>query len=170
VEGKFSSSKCASISQMCKREPPGADHLLFIANRKATSRYTLHWAKFGGDRRCTVASIAKATDATGASVAPPSSHMSRPLEFTALTLYTSDASVATDRRRLATIRCGPVAIFAECSTDASAAALTDAVSVCRASPRAPEQTLYRQTRQQCPRPRLSQSQQRVCRTRQRRLS
>jgi hypothetical protein len=112
----------------CAREnPPKAGHLLFIANRKATSRYTLHWAKFGGDRRCTVASVAKPTDAIGASVAPPSSHVSRPLEFTALALYASDASVATDRRRLTTVRRGLVDIFVERSMDASAAAPTDVV-------------------------------------------
>jgi hypothetical protein len=155
---------------MCKREPPRAGHLLFIANRKATSRYTLYWAKFGGDRRCTVASIAKLIDATGASVAPLISHVSRPLEFTALALYTSDASVATNRRRFATVRRGLVANFTERSTDVSTAAPTHTVSVCRASPHAPEQTLCRQTRQQCPRPRLSRSRQRVCRTHQRRLS
>jgi hypothetical protein len=33
VDGKFSSSKCASISQMCKREPPKPGHHLFIAPR-----------------------------------------------------------------------------------------------------------------------------------------
>jgi hypothetical protein len=33
VEGKFSSSKCASISQMCKREPLKPGHHLFIAPR-----------------------------------------------------------------------------------------------------------------------------------------
>jgi hypothetical protein len=40
VEGKFSSSKYASISQMCKREPPRAGHLLFIEWGRATSHYT----------------------------------------------------------------------------------------------------------------------------------
>jgi hypothetical protein len=39
---------------MCKREPPRASHLLFIANRNATSRYT----HVKSDRR----SHAKATD------------------------------------------------------------------------------------------------------------
>jgi hypothetical protein len=95
VEGVFSSSKCASISQMCKRGPPRAGYLLFIVNEKATSRYTLHWAIFGGDRRCSVASVAKPTDATGASVAPPSGYVSRPLEFTTLALYASDAYYAS---------------------------------------------------------------------------
>jgi hypothetical protein len=66
VEGKFSSSKCASISQMCKREPPRAGHLLFIANGKATSRYT----PVEGDRR----GHAKATDA----VVPRPSHLCAP--------------------------------------------------------------------------------------------
>jgi hypothetical protein len=33
VEGKFSNSKCASISQMCKREPLKPGHHLFIAPR-----------------------------------------------------------------------------------------------------------------------------------------
>jgi hypothetical protein len=70
VERKFSSSKYDSISQMCKREPLRAGHLLFIAKRKATSRYTLYWVIFGGDRRCTVAFVAKPIDATGAFVAP----------------------------------------------------------------------------------------------------
>jgi hypothetical protein len=47
VKGKFSSSKCASVSQMCKREPLKTGYLLFIANGKATSRYT----PVEGDRR-----------------------------------------------------------------------------------------------------------------------
>jgi hypothetical protein len=39
VEGKFSSSKYALISQMCKKKPLRADHLLFIAKGYTTSRY-----------------------------------------------------------------------------------------------------------------------------------
>jgi hypothetical protein len=70
VEEVFSSSKCASISPMCKREPSRAGHLLFILFHSRASHYQLHWTIFGGDRRCTVASIAKPTDTTGASVAP----------------------------------------------------------------------------------------------------
>jgi hypothetical protein len=54
VERKFSSSKCASISQICKRETSRAGHLLFIANEKATIRYT----SIESDRR----GHAKATD------------------------------------------------------------------------------------------------------------
>jgi hypothetical protein len=111
VEGVFSSSKCASISQMCKRGPPRAGHLLFITFHSRAIHYQLHWTIFEGDRRCTVASVAKPTDATGASVAPPSGHVSRPLEFTALALYASDASITTDRRRFTTVRRGPEAMF-----------------------------------------------------------
>jgi hypothetical protein len=58
VEGVFSSSKCASISQMCKSRPPRASHLLFITFHSRANRYQLHWTIFGGDRCCTVASIA----------------------------------------------------------------------------------------------------------------
>jgi hypothetical protein len=109
VEGVFSSSKYASISQMCKREPQRDGNLLFITFHSRASRYQLHWTIFGSDRRCTVSSHAKPTDATGASVSPPSGHVSRLLEFTALALYASDASVTTDRRHLATVRRGLVA-------------------------------------------------------------
>jgi hypothetical protein len=66
VERKFSNSKCASISQMYKREPPRAGHLLFIANGKTTSRYTL----VEGDRR----GHAKVTD----TVVPRPSHLCAP--------------------------------------------------------------------------------------------
>jgi hypothetical protein len=66
VERKFSSSKYASISQMCKREPPRVGHLLFIVNGKATSRYT----PIEGDRH----GHAKATDA----VVPRPSHLCAP--------------------------------------------------------------------------------------------
>jgi hypothetical protein len=49
VEGKFSTSKCASISQMCKSQPPRVGHLLFITFHLRASRYQLHWTIFGGD-------------------------------------------------------------------------------------------------------------------------
>ena len=96
VEGKFSSSKCASISQMCKREPPRAGHHIFIAKGKPTSRYTLHWAIFGGDRRCTVASVAKPTDARPASVALYSRHVSQRAQNQRSASSASDASDARD--------------------------------------------------------------------------
>jgi hypothetical protein len=70
VEGVFSRSKCASISQICKSEPPRAGHLLFITFHSRASRYQLHWTIFGGVRRCTVASVAKPIDATDVSIAP----------------------------------------------------------------------------------------------------
>jgi hypothetical protein len=57
-----------NISKVQERTPR-AGHLLFISKGKATSHYTLYWAIFGGDRRCTVASIAKPIDATGTSIA-----------------------------------------------------------------------------------------------------
>jgi hypothetical protein len=54
VEGNFSSSKCDSIFQMCKREPPRVDHHLFITFHSRASRYI----PVEGDRH----GHAKATD------------------------------------------------------------------------------------------------------------
>jgi hypothetical protein len=56
------------------------------------------------------ASVTLAIDAASASDTLTVRHVYRPLEFTALALYVSDASVVTDRHRLATVIRGPEAM------------------------------------------------------------
>ena len=51
MEGVFSSSKCASIIQICKRELPKAGHLLFISPLKELAVGHFHWAEIGGTGR-----------------------------------------------------------------------------------------------------------------------
>jgi hypothetical protein len=54
--------------------------------------------------------LANAIDVASAADALAVRHVSRPLEFTALVLYASDASITTDRRHLDTVRRGPEAM------------------------------------------------------------
>jgi hypothetical protein len=72
VEGKFSSSKCASKSQICKREPPRAGQI----------------------SGATDASVAKPTDATLASVTLKHRHVSTAHSKTNGRLPASDVSDA----------------------------------------------------------------------------
>jgi hypothetical protein len=161
VEGVFSSSKCASISQMCKSVPPRAGHLLFITFHSRASRYQLHLTIFGGDRRCTVASVAKPTDATGASVAPPSSHVSRSLEVHRVCRTTEQPRVAPpiDVALPPSDAVQKPCFHAEPS-DAYATRMTDAVmSVCRSHSHVP--THFHSVRHVC-RDRQTRHREAVC--------
>jgi hypothetical protein len=141
VEGKFSSSKCASISQMCKSEPPRDGHLLFITFYSRASRYQLHWMIFEGDRHCTVASVAPTRATCPSNRNPTVNFLSnrRVLRFATQHLSpATDASDAPYPQRPSRNRHGPVRTFHPSSSDAYTARPTDAASsVCRSRSRAP---------------------------------